>query len=130
MALGKGGSFGKKFGSEQPLSQPMPNVNHWYAHVFEVSTDLIDDLDKFKARARAFAQKLELTVVAVHGHFFGPGLTVLVILAESHLAFHTWPELNYVHLDIVCCGKELRKKQLQETIYTLLKTDYYHLRQV
>lgn len=38
-------------------------------------------------------------------HKFQPqGLTGFVLLAESHIAIHTWPELNYVAIDIFSCG--------------------------
>ena len=38
-------------------------------------------------------------------HKFSPqGLTGVVLLAESHIAIHTWPEINYVAIDIFTCG--------------------------
>ena len=33
-----------------------------------------------------------------------PVLSTVLILAESHLATHTWPELDYLHLDLLACG--------------------------
>jgi S-adenosylmethionine/arginine decarboxylase-like enzyme len=48
-----------------------------------------------------------LTVVAHTSHFFGPdAITVAICLAESHLSFHTWPELQRVYLDIFVCTEE------------------------
>jgi S-adenosylmethionine decarboxylase len=32
-----------------------------------------------------------------------PGISAFVILAESHVSFHTWPESGYVSLDIYSC---------------------------
>ena len=32
------------------------------------------------------------------------------MLAESHIALHTWPEINYIAIDIFTCGKEARPK--------------------
>jgi S-adenosylmethionine decarboxylase len=32
------------------------------------------------------------------------GVTVVVIIAESHLSIHTWPEHNYAAVDIFTCG--------------------------
>ena len=36
--------------------------------------------------------------------FPGSGVTGVVLLAESHIAIHTWPEKNYVTLDIYVCN--------------------------
>ncbi|MDP3788303.1 MAG: adenosylmethionine decarboxylase [Candidatus Chromulinivorax sp.] len=32
------------------------------------------------------------------------GMTSMVILSESHIAFHTWPENGFVACDIFTCG--------------------------
>ena len=36
--------------------------------------------------------------------FEGGGVTGAVVLAESHLAIHTWPELNSITLDVYVCN--------------------------
>ena len=53
-----------------------------------------------------FATNADLTVVGEHFHTFADagGVTGLVLLAESHLAIHTWPELNAVTLDVYVCN--------------------------
>ena len=39
-------------------------------------------------------------------HRFEPhGLTVFVLLAESHFAFHSWPEQDYASIDLFTCGQ-------------------------
>ncbi len=40
-------------------------------------------------------------------HKFQPqGITGVLLLAESHIAVHSWPELNYLAIDIFTCGKK------------------------
>ena len=53
-----------------------------------------------------FGTNAGLTVVGEHFHTFADagGVTGLVLLAESHLAIHTWPELNSVTLDVYVCN--------------------------
>ncbi len=53
-----------------------------------------------------FATNAGLTVVGEHFHTFADagGVTGLVLLAESHVAIHTWPELNAVTLDVYVCN--------------------------
>ncbi|MBZ9578627.1 adenosylmethionine decarboxylase [Patescibacteria group bacterium] len=51
-------------------------------------------------------KKSENTPLGVTIHKFSPqGITGVVLLAESHIALHTWPEINYVAIDIFTCGK-------------------------
>jgi len=46
-----------------------------------------------------------LTVVATRFHQFEPGgATGVVLLAESHLAIHTWPENAFVSIDLYVCN--------------------------
>ena len=47
-----------------------------------------------------------LTSVGTIFHQFngGNGITGVVLLAESHLAIHTWPEHRYVTLDVFVCN--------------------------
>jgi len=38
---------------------------------------------------------------------FNPhGLSMLYLIAESHIAIHTWPEYNLIDLEIVTCKEE------------------------
>ena len=47
-----------------------------------------------------------LTSVGSLFHSFGEGggVTGVVVLAESHLSIHTWPEADYVTLDVYVCN--------------------------
>ena len=45
------------------------------------------------------------TILHSHMHHFNPqGVSGVVVLAESHISIHTWPETGYVALDIFMCG--------------------------
>jgi len=50
-------------------------------------------------------RKSQLNKIKSHFHQFKPyGVTGFVLLSESHLAIHTWPEHGYVSLDVYSCG--------------------------
>lgn len=53
------------------------------------------------------AKAASATVLHTHMHHFSPngGVSGVVVLAESHISIHTWPERNYAALDIFMCGK-------------------------
>src|SRR5512139_705021 len=42
--------------------------------------------------------------IRLHGFGVGGGITGVAILAESHISLHTWPERDYIALDIFLCG--------------------------
>lgn len=45
------------------------------------------------------------TIISRTGHHFSPyGVTAVVVIAESHLAVHTWPEYGYAAVDLFTCG--------------------------
>lgn len=51
------------------------------------------------------AKKAKATIVDVSFHEFNPfGISGMVVIAESHLSIHTWPEYSYAAVDIFTCG--------------------------
>ena len=54
------------------------------------------------------AEKAKATIVNATFHTFNPfGVSGVVVIAESHLAIHTWPEYNFASLDVYTCGEEV-----------------------
>jgi S-adenosylmethionine decarboxylase len=66
----------------------------------------LDDLERVRSALWSAAAAAEATVVDDRFHSFGPGqgVTGVLILAESHMTIHTWPEHNYAAVDIFMCG--------------------------
>lgn len=74
------------------------------------------DCDKRKLNNHARVQEMmetaakvaKATVVASEFHQFNPyGVSGAVIIAESHLTIHTWPEYGYAAVDVFTCGEEI-----------------------
>jgi S-adenosylmethionine decarboxylase proenzyme len=54
------------------------------------------------------ARKAKATVVEQVFHKFNPhGVSGVVVISESHLAVHTWPEYGYAAVDVFTCGTEI-----------------------
>lgn len=63
-----------------------------------------------------------LTVVGKSQHVFQPcGVTFTVLLAESHISFHTWPEDGNIALDIYTCNYFSDNSEKTKTVYNKLK---------
>jgi spermidine synthase len=66
---------------------------------------LLLDCDRFRDRCVEFVEQAGLTIMDVSfRQFEGSGFTGTVVLAESHLAVHTWPERNGLTLDVYVCN--------------------------
>lgn len=64
------------------------------------------DVGHVDAVLREAALATGATILHGHFHHFGPGCGVsgVLVLAESHVSIHTWPERDYAALDIFVCG--------------------------
>jgi len=58
------------------------------------------------AALRDAAIRAGATILHSHFHHFTPngGVSGVVVLAESHISIHTWPERNFAAVDIFMCG--------------------------
>jgi S-adenosylmethionine decarboxylase len=67
------------------------------------SIDLIRDAMVMAAKAA------NATIVGVSFHEFSPfGVSGVVVIAESHLSVHTWPEHRYAAVDVFTCGDVIK----------------------
>ncbi|MCX6640634.1 MAG: adenosylmethionine decarboxylase [bacterium] len=61
------------------------------------------------------------TVVEEVFHLFNPhGISGVVVIAESHLSIHTWPEYGYAAVDLFTCGDEIQPEKAFEHLKKLL----------
>jgi S-adenosylmethionine decarboxylase proenzyme len=75
------------------------------AELYGCSLDLLDDLDAVSEHLRAAAESVGATVVGSAFHRYAPqGVSGVLLIAESHVSVHTWPEARYVAVDIFTCG--------------------------
>ena len=75
----------------------------------------IEDAQNLREILIKAAQEAGATPLEVSIHKFSPqGITGVVLLAESHIAVHSWPEYNYMAIDIFTCGdKSVPRKALE-----------------
>lgn len=65
------------------------------------------------------AKEANSTVLEVKIHKFAPqGIAGVVLLAESHISFHSWPERGYAAIDIFTCGRKTNPSKALEYLKT------------
>lgn len=67
--------------------------------------DNVKEVEKIMVDA-ALAAGAEIREVAFH-KFSPQGVSGVVVISESHLAIHTWPELGYAAIDVFTCGESV-----------------------
>ena len=67
-----------------------------------------------------------LTTVGALFHSFGEGagVTGVVVLAESHLSIHTWPESGYVTLDVYVCNYSTNNRPKAQKLFDELQAAF------
>jgi len=82
---------------------------HLLVELFDCDPDVIDSLESVKEALIEAAKRAQATIVDVVFHEFNPfGISGVVVIAESHLSIHTWPEYRYAAVDIFSCGDALQ----------------------
>ncbi len=75
---------------------------------------LNDEAFVYSSLAEA-AQVAGATLLDIKTHLFEPqGVTGFVLLAESHISIHTWPELGYAAVDVYTCGDKTNPRKACE----------------
>lgn len=78
---------------------------HILAELFECDSEGLKDTKLIEEYMNSAAVKCGATVVQSVFHTFNPfGVSGVVVIAESHLTIHTWPELAYAAVDVFTCG--------------------------
>lgn len=67
---------------------------------------ILDDQSVISAALIDTAKALGATILGSQFHKFAPqGVSGYILIAESHLSIHTWPEFGYATIDIFTCGQ-------------------------
>lgn len=78
---------------------------HVLAEVYGCDRQILDDINSVRDIMKTAALKAGAEIREVAFHKFAPqGVSGVVVISESHLAIHTWPELGYAAVDVFTCG--------------------------
>jgi S-adenosylmethionine decarboxylase len=73
------------------------------------NSKILNDIKKVQEILISAARQAKATIVEISFHKFSPfGISGVVVIAESHLTIHTWPEYGFAAVDIFTCGDLLK----------------------
>ncbi len=95
---------------------------HVLVDMFDCDRAALDDRAALEAAAREAVTASGATLLGVQSHAFSPhGVTVLAMIAESHLSLHTWPEHGYLAFDYFTCGDRIRAERALEVVRAAIR---------
>ena len=78
---------------------------HLLVELRKCNHETLVSLEKVKGFMVAAAKHAKATIIDISFHEFNPfGISGMIVIAESHLSIHTWPEYDYAAVDIFTCG--------------------------
>ncbi|MFA6808869.1 MAG: adenosylmethionine decarboxylase [Eubacteriales bacterium] len=81
---------------------------HVLAEVYGCRFEVLNDIQKVEDIMVNAALEAGAEVREMVFHKFSPqGVSGVVVISESHLAIHTWPELGYAAVDVFTCGDKV-----------------------
>lgn len=101
------------------VSRPVTGV-HYLAEVYNTKPEVLGRL-KVPDMRRKISRLVKRSGFHELGRsyfpFPGGGMTGIVSLSESHIAFHTWPELGYTTLDVYTCNYRKNNRWRSEGLF-------------
>ena len=77
------------------------------------------------------ARRAHAEVWSVSFNKFPPnGVSGVVVISESHLSVHTWPEVNYMALDIYTCGAKAEPLLAVEYVLDQVHAKHTHITEI
>jgi S-adenosylmethionine decarboxylase len=95
---------------------------HLAVDVWGVDAAILNDVDFLGLIMVEAAKRSGAKVLSVADKKFDPsGCTILILLSESHLSIHTYPEEGFAAIDCYTCGKDVDPKIAVNYLIELLK---------
>jgi S-adenosylmethionine decarboxylase proenzyme len=87
----------------------MPIGYHTLIDLSGCNAQILNDAPALEAMLYELAARIGATPVKSVFHPFAPiGVSGVLVIAESHITIHTWPEHGFAALDFFTCGAQMQ----------------------
>jgi S-adenosylmethionine decarboxylase len=96
--------------------------HHLIANYLDCDKEALRDLDQLEKIMEGAAKASGATILSSTKHIFPPdGLTMVILLSESHASIHTYPEYRACFIDFFTCGHSCDASKFEEMLAGYLK---------
>jgi S-adenosylmethionine decarboxylase len=104
---------------------------HLLVELNDCNTEVLNDLELLRDAMLTAAVESGAVVLGDSFHRFSPqGVSGVVVIAESHLSVHTWPEYGYAAVDVFTCGTTVNPQTAAEILIERLGSKNHSLREI
>ena len=104
---------------------------HLLVEFYGCDTEAMDNLQLIENAMHDAARDSGATIVKEVFHRFNPfGISGVVVIAESHLTIHTWPEYGYAAVDLFTCGESVNPWVAFDILKERFKSGRYDVREI
>lgn len=103
---------------------------HLLVDLYGCPADLLNDVTGLETVMIEAAQRAGATVINSMFHHFSPfGVSGVVVIQESHLTIHTWPEQGFAAIDLFTCGTQTKPRRALIHLKRALQSTRIEVRQ-
>jgi spermidine synthase len=101
---------------------------HILAEFYNCNSEILNDTSQIEDLMVLAAEQAGATIISTSFHHFSPfGVSGVVVIQESHLAIHTWPEYHFAAVDLFTCGESTDPWQAFEFLKEKLFADKFEI---
>ena len=104
---------------------------HLIAEFTNCDMSILNDLEQLEEFMKESVRKSGATIVKSSFHRYNPqGVSGVVVIAESHISIHTWPEYGYAAVDFFTCGESVDPYKAYEYMKEKLSSKDAHVSEI
>ena len=104
---------------------------HILVELYDCNRESLNDLDLIREAVLKAAIDCGAEVLGESFHRFNPqGVSGVVVIAESHISIHTWPEHGFAAADVFTCGTKVNPAMATDVLIEKLDSKYHTLTEI
>ncbi len=104
---------------------------HLIVELSDCDSNILNDTALMEEYLKEAARRSGATIVDTVFHRYNPqGVSGVVVIAESHISVHTWPEYGYAAVDFFTCGEAVDPYLAHDYLKRVLRADSAQVREL
>lgn len=104
---------------------------HIIADFYDCDEELLSNIKFIKETMLSAAKAAKTTIITSKFYKFKPfGVSGIIIIAESHLSIHTWPEYKFASVDFFTCGNKAKPWNAFKIVKEKLNAKYFNIMKI